>query len=151
MNSDFKELLQSFAKHDVRYLIVGGYAVILHTQPRYTKDLDIWIEPTTENAVKTAQALREFGVPLIEITEADFANEATQFMIGRPPNAIDFLTSVPGVKFADCWAKKISITDLGFAVHYLSREDLIAAKEFAGRQQDKADVEELRRCGDSDD
>ena len=150
MNSDFKDLLQSFAKHDVRYLIVGGYAVIYHAQPRYTKDLDLWLEPTAENAGKVARALREFGVPLIEITEDDFAHEGTQFMIGRPPNAIDFLTSVPGLTFASCWPNRSTTNDLGFETHYLGRENLISAKLFAGRHQDKADVEELLRDGQSD-
>ncbi len=145
MNSDFKDLLQSFAKHDVRCLIIGGYAVILHTQPRYTKDLDIWIEPTRENAAKAARAMREFGVPLIEITESDFANPGTQFMIGRPPNAIDFLTSVPGLVFADAWLHRVTLTDFGFDVHYLGREDLITAKKAANRLQDQADIEELNR------
>jgi hypothetical protein len=145
MNSDFRDLLQSFAKHDVRYLIVGGYAMILHTQPRYTKDLDIWTEPTPENAAKCARALREFGVPLIEITEADFAKSGTQFMIGRPPNAINFLTSVPVLVFADSWLHRVTITDIGFAAHYLGREDLIKAKKIANRLQDQADLEELNR------
>jgi hypothetical protein len=146
MNSDFKDLLLSFAKHKVRYLIVGGYAVMHHARPRYTKDLDLWLDPTETNAANVARALREFGIPLIEITEQDFAQEGTQFMIGRPPNAIDFLTSVPGLNFAACWPNRSTTNDLGFQSHYLGREDLILAKKTAGRHQDQADVEELKRA-----
>jgi len=146
MNSDFSDLLQLFEKHAVKYLIVGGYAVIHHAQPRFTKDLDLWLEPTADNAKKAANALREFGVPLIEITEADLAQEGTQFMIGRSPSAIDFLTSVPGLQFTDCWLKHVCTDDLGFTVHYVSRNDLIVSKQTAGRLQDHADIEELRRA-----
>ena len=145
MNSDFKDLLQSFAKHKVRYLIVGGYAVMHHAQPRYTKDLDLWLEPTEANAANVARALREFGIPLIEITERDFAQEGTRFMVGRPPNAIDFLTSVPGLTFASCWPNRSTTNDLGFEAIYVGREDLIKAKQIAGRLQDHVDVEELNR------
>jgi len=145
MNSDFKDLLRAFAKHGVKYLIAGGYAVIHHTQPRFTKDLDVWVQPTMENARKVAAALREFGVPLIEVTEADFAQEGTQFMIGRPPSAIDFLTSIPGLRFDDAWLNHVTDEDEGFPVHYLGRGDLKTAKKKAGRAVDLADLEELER------
>lgn len=145
MNSDFCDLLRLFAKHEVRYLIVGGYAVIHHAQPRFTKDLDLWVEPTQENAARVARALREFGVPLIEVTEEDFAQERTQFMIGRPPCAIDFLTSLPGLMFAAAWPNRVEVDDEGFIIFYLGREDLKNAKRHAGRMQDLADLEELER------
>lgn len=140
MNSDFSDLLQLFAKHEVRYLIVGGYAVIHHAQPRFTKDLDLWLEPTTENAKRAAHALREFGIPLIEITEADLATEGTQFMVGRPPVAIDLLTSIPGLGFVDCWSHRSTTHDLGYEAHYLGKGDLIKAKQAAGRLQDRGVV-----------
>ena len=120
--------------------------MIHHAQPRFTKDLDLWVEPSPANASRVARALREFGVPLIEITEADFAEAGTQFMIGRPPTAIDFLTSIPGLRFEDCWPNRATTEDLGFPAHYVSRDDLIKAKETAGRLQDQADIVELRRA-----
>jgi hypothetical protein len=76
MNSDFKELLQAFAKNEVRYLVVGGYAVMHYSQPRFTKDLDLWLEPDPENAGRVMAAFREFGMPLIDVTEQDFATES---------------------------------------------------------------------------
>ena len=99
MNSDFRELLQCFAKHRVRYLVVDGYAVIHYAQPRYTKDLDLWIEPSAANARKIATAFREFGIPLLEITDADLALLGTQFMLGRSPVMLSFLTSIPPLEF----------------------------------------------------
>ena len=145
MNSDFRDLLQAFADQRVRYLIVGGYAVIFHGQPRFTKDLDVWVEPTKENARLVAAALRQFGIPLIEVTEEDFAKEGTQFMVGRPPVAIDFLTTVPGLSFAQAWEKRIPDSEEGITVFYLGREDLKKAKKTAGRPVDLADLDELER------
>lgn len=145
MNSDFRDLLKCFAKHKVRYLVDGGYAVIHYTQPRFTKDLDVWLEPTTANARRSAVAMTEFGVPLIEITEADLAREGTQFLVGRSPVQIDFLTSIPPLKFADCWKRRKTSRQDDFSMHYLGLEDLKVAKQHAGRQVDLADLEEIER------
>ena len=93
MNSDFKELFQALNAQGVEYLIVGGYAVIFHTEPRFTKDLDIWIKPDPENAGKLMASFRQFGLPLVDIDESDFAVAGTQYMIGVPPVALDFLTT----------------------------------------------------------
>ncbi len=103
MNSDFKELLQVFNEQEVRYLVVGGYAVIHYAQPRYTKDLDIWLEPSVKNAKAVLRALGIFGIPLIDITEEDFAVPGTQFSIGVSPSELDFLTIVPGLEFDNTW------------------------------------------------
>ncbi|NIP96984.1 MAG: hypothetical protein GWO24_27550, partial [Akkermansiaceae bacterium] len=88
MNSDFKDLLRTFAEEGVEYLIVGAYAVIHHSQPRYTRDLDIWIRPNADNARRVARAFARFGIPLIEVKEEDFAEEGLQFVIGVPPSQI---------------------------------------------------------------
>ena len=145
MNSDFKELLQSFARHKVKYLIVGGYAVIHYSQPRYTKDLDLWIEPSVKNARKVAHAFAEFGIPLIEVTEIDLATEGTQFVLGVAPVMLDFLTSIPPLKFALCWQKRKRVK-CGSDTHlYLHFDDLCTAKKHAARVQDLADLQELAR------
>ncbi len=145
MNSDFKDLLHLFAEHEVRYLVVGGYAVSHHAQPRFTKDLDLWIEPSCENAARVSSALREFGIPLIEVTESDFAQEGLQFAVGMPPSQLDFLTTVPGLAFGDCWPSRNLAEIDGILVSYLSKPALIIAKKTAGRAQDIADLEELER------
>lgn len=146
MNSDFKDLLQSLHEYNVRYIVAGGYAVIHHTQPRYTKDIDIWIEPTAENARNLMRAFLSFGIPMIGITQEDFATPKTQFSIGVPPCEIDFLTSIPGLEFAPAWENKIISNQLDSPIHYLGKPDLITAKQTAGRPQDLADLDELRRA-----
>ncbi len=145
MNSDFKELLHLFGVHEVRYLVVGGYAVSHHAQPRFTKDLDLWIEPTTGNAARVAAALHAFGIPLIEVTEVDFSQEGLQFAVGMPPTQLDFLTTVPGLEFARCWPRRELADINGISVSYVSKADLVIAKKTAGRAQDLADLEELQR------
>ena len=77
MNSDFKDLLSGFNVHEVRYLVVGGYAVMNFTEPRYTKDLDLWVEASAENASAVYAALGEFGAPLNDIFPEDFTREGT--------------------------------------------------------------------------
>lgn len=145
MNSDFKELLQAFAKNEVRYLVVGGYAVMHYSQPRFTKDLDLWLEPDPENAGRVMAAFREFGMPLIDVTEQDFAKESFQYMIGRTPVMFDFLTSLPSQQFEKCWSERVTDEGEGFPIHYLSKAALIEAKSQAGRMQDLADIEEIQR------
>src|SRR4051794_29299973 len=103
MNSDFKELLRLFNERDVRYLVVGGYAVMKYTEPRFTKDLDVWVEASVENARAVFAALREFGAPLSGIAPEDFAAEGCIYQMGRPPARVDVLTSIDGVRFADAW------------------------------------------------
>lgn len=151
MNSDFKDLLRLFAAHEVRYLIVGGYAAMHYSQPRFTKDLDLWLEPTTENATRVMRAFAEFGMPLIDVTPGDFARESFQYMVGRAPVLFDFLTSLPKMRFVTCWEKRVTDEGEGFPIHLLSRSDLIQAKKEAGRPQDLADLDEIRRAEEKDD
>ena len=145
MNSDFKDALRFLLEEDVRFLIVGGYAVIHYTQPRFTKDLEVWLEPTPANAVSTARAWQRFGIPLIEITEEDLGKTGTQFMIGIPPNAIDFITTCSDLEFDPCWKRREGVPIDDLEVPYLSRVDLIAAKTFLGRAQDQLDLTLLDR------
>ena len=144
MNSDFKDLLAILEKHKVRYLIVGGYAVIHYSQPRFTKDLDIWLEASPDNAPKVLQAFKEFGISTFGLTQSDFEHSGTQLNVGTPPCSIDFLTGLPGVDFAECWERKEESQSEGSTLLYISKADLIRAKEVAGRQVDLADLEELR-------
>jgi hypothetical protein len=149
MNSDFRDLLRILAEEKVELLVVGGYAVIHHTQPRYTKDLNIWIKPCRENARRVAHAFLHFGVPMIEDTEEDFAKEGLQYAIGMPPSQIDFLTSLPGVAFDAAWKDHVVAQCEGVSVSFLGIPQLIVAKTHAGRPQDLADLDELRRAGNS--
>lgn len=148
MNSDFQELLQLFAKHEVRYLVVGGYAAMHYSQPRFTKDLDLWLEPSPGNATRVMRAFGEFGMPLIDVTSADFEQENFQYMVGRAPVLFDFLTSLPGLSFNTCWDSRVTDESEGFSISYLSKQSLIKAKRIAGRPQDIADLDEISRASD---
>jgi len=146
MNQDFKELLQVFAELDVEYLVAGGYAVIFHTQPRYTKDLDLWIKPSPENAKRIQKAFYKFGLPMQEVTAEDFSQEGLQFSVGVEPCSLDFLTTIPGLSFDQAWPNKITDDSLGFPVHYVGIHDMKIAKKTAGRPVDLADLDELERA-----
>lgn len=147
MNSDFRELLQALNEFEVEYLVIGGYAVIRYTQPRYTKDLDLWIGPSTDNAERVIRAFNKFGIGLFGgVEKDDFAHPGLMFSVGVPPVRINFLTSVPPLEFESCWERRVtSVNDNGFSIHYLSKPDLIIAKQTAGRLQDLADIEEIQR------
>jgi hypothetical protein len=148
MNSDFRDLLRILGECDVRYLVAGGYAVIHHSQPRYTKDIDIWLEATPENARKLMRAFLVFGIPMHGVALEDFSTPGTQFNLGVAPCEIDFLTTIPGLEFSSAWKNKVTSIENDFPIHYLGKSDLITAKQTAGRLQDLADIEELRRAGE---
>jgi predicted nucleotidyltransferase len=150
MNSDFKDLLLALNEQGVEYLIVGGYAVIFHSEPRFTKDLDLWVKPEKENAGRLMAAFRVFGMPLVDIEECDFAEQGTQYMMGVPPVALDFLTSLGDLVFDNCWGSRV-IDDIdGIPVNFIGREDLIKSKQIADRDQDRADIRKLNRSGRGD-
>src|SRR6185437_9111175 len=107
MYPDFKELLSVFNTHRVKYLIVGGYAVSLHAQPRATKDIDILIRPDGENANSVYAALAKFGAPLEHLVPADFADRGAFFRMGREPVAVDILSEIPGVEFDAAWEHRV--------------------------------------------
>lgn len=147
MNSDFKDLLRIFAEEQVEYLVVGAYAVIHYTQPRYTKDIDLWIKPSEENSFRIARAFHRFGLPLIEVTREDFAGPGLQYAVGVSPCQIDFLTSLPGAgDFETAWHNRATGEGGGFPIHFLGKDELVECKTVAGRPQDLADLDELRRA-----
>jgi hypothetical protein len=146
MNSDFKELLQKFNDHEVEYMVVGGYAAIHYSQPRYTKDLDIWIRPSDENAVRVAKAFAEFGIPIIDFTIEDLAEKGFQFFVGVSPVAFDFLTTIKGLEFDEAWENREMSDQEGFPICYVGKNDLITAKKAVGRDRDLHDIEEIHRA-----
>lgn len=142
---DFKELLSLFKKHKVRYLIVGGYAVMRYTEPRFTKDLDLLVGVDEGNPEAVYNALKEFGAPLAGLTASDFAAEGYFYQMGRPPLRVDVLISVPGINFSDAWERRETLEVAGVEMHFISKLDLIKSKEAAGRPQDLLDLENLRK------
>jgi hypothetical protein len=148
MFQDFKELLSIFNDHKVKYLVVGGYAVSFHAQPRATKDLDILIKADADNAAAIYAALANFGAPLTEMTPEDFFIEQGKFYrMGHPPLMVDILPGIVGIDFDQAWQRRIEVmidAETGLKAFFISREDLIAATLAAGRPEDLADVEYLR-------
>ncbi|MCB0052478.1 MAG: nucleotidyltransferase [Caldilinea sp.] len=143
INSDFSDLLRLFTNNGVRYLVIGGYAVIQHAEPRFTKDLDLWISTDSANASAVFRALREFGAPLSGMTEADFSEEGYFYQVGVPPVRVDILMGIPGVQFEDAWNRRIEVEFGDLAVAFISRQDLITAKLASGRPQDLIDADIL--------
>lgn len=148
MNSDFVELLREFSAQSVEYLVVGAHALAAHGHVRATKDLDVWIRPTPENAARVYRALRAFGAPLNDLKEEDLATAGTVFQIGVAPVRIDVLTEIDGVGFEEAWVNRVTASFGGVPTAVLSREDLIRNKRASGRLQDLADVERLERGED---
>ena len=144
MNSDFKDLLRTFNDAGVKYLVVGGWAYMEHAEPRYTKDIEVWIERTDTNADRVIKALRVFGAPLRELTHSDLTTAGTFFQIGLPPNRIDIITQLEEMDFASCWQRRKSVSLGEISVDYISLDDLIENKERTGRPHDLADAEHLR-------
>ena len=138
----YKELLQALNDCQVEYLIVGGYAVMKYTEPRYTKDLDVWVHNTTQNAARLFNALAKFGAPLQDdgVTPETFNQDGMVYQIGVAPVRIDILTQITGVQFADAWQSRIASAIFGVPVHFISLEDLVANKQAAGRNRDLEDL-----------
>ena len=143
MNSDFAELLKIFNDQEVKYLIVGGHAVMLYTEPRYTKDLDVWVEASPENAAKVSRALVEFGAPLTNLSVDDFAREGSFYQIGRPPARIAILMSIDRVKFAEAWPNRNESEFGGQRAWFIGRSDLLKNKRASGRHIDLHDADLL--------
>ena len=143
MNSDFKDLLKALNEAKARYLVVGGYAVIKHTEPRYTKDLDVWVSPDLENANRVYSALQNFGAPLEGVTVADFTDQSIVYHMGRAPARIDVLMSLKGLDFEGSWNNRVEADFGDVATYFLSPQDLVTNKRLVGRPQDLMDVESL--------
>lgn len=145
MNPDFVDLLRAFIDASVRFVIVGAYAVAIHARPRATGDLDVWVEPTPENAAKVMNALRAFGAPLQDVAEADFAAPGITFQMGVEPGRIAVLTEIGGGDFAQAWSGRVEAGFGPLDVPFLGRAQLIANKRAVGRPQDLMDLDALER------
>jgi hypothetical protein len=141
--SDFSALFACFAAHRVRYLVVGGHAVAFHAKPRFTKDIDVWLETTPENARRVLAALDEFGFGQVGLREEDFTTPDMVVQLGIAPNRIDLLTAVDGVEFAEAWEGRVEGAFGDQRVFYLGRRELVRNKTASGRPQDLADLEAL--------
>ena len=143
LNPDFKDFIQLLNANQVRYLVIGGYAVAIHGYPRYTKDIDIWIGMTPENSIAIMQALADFGFASLELTSEDFLTPHQVIQLGYPPSRIDIITTPDGVDFEACYTDRIEIELDGMQVPFINLENLKINKRASGRLQDLADIENL--------
>lgn len=149
LDRDFSEFIACCAARDVRFLIVGGYALAAHGHPRFTKDLDVWVWLDAENASRLIAALNDFGFGSLGLTPTDFAEPGVVVQLGHAPKRIGLLTSIDGVGFDECWADHVVLEIGGLAVPFIDVDHLIVNKRASGRLQDLADAEALT-SGDAD-
>ena len=143
LNQDFKEFIELLNDNDVRYLVVGGIAVAFHGYPRYTKDIDVWIEMSPDNAVRMIKVLEQFGFASLGLKEADFLVPDQIIQLGYPPRRIDILNTLLGVDFSECYSLRVKAEIEGVKINLMDLENLKKNKIASGRHQDLADVENL--------
>jgi len=146
LNRDFKEFAESLHARGVEYLIVGGYALAAHGHPRYTGDIDFWIRPTPGNLERLLAALKDFGFGSLGLSTQDFAPDAV-IQLGQPPRRIDLMTTIDGVDFDTCYARRETVELAGLRLDIIGLEDFKTNKRATGRLKDLADLEDLEPPG----
>jgi len=146
-NADFRDFIAALSDEGVAYLIVGGYAFARHVKPRVTKDFDIWVEASAENAPKIWRALARFGAPSDRFSESDFLAPGITLQIGIEPNRIDVITKISGISFQKAWANREAGDFGGLRAWYIGAPDLLKNKLAAGRPRDLVDAEALSKAG----
>ncbi|MFP4486442.1 MAG: hypothetical protein ACLFOC_05740 [Campylobacterales bacterium] len=144
LNQDYRDIIALFNYHDVKYLLVGAYAMTFFGYARSTFDIDIWIANDKHNATNCTKALQDFGVPF-DISEKDIEKPYSIIQIGVAPNRIDILTDIDGVEFEEAWNKRVTKTSDDFTINILTLEDIIKNKESSKRPKDKLDALELKK------
>lgn len=144
LSRDLRELLKCFLSHDVRFLIIGGHAVSYHGYPRFTKDLDLWIDRSEDNAVRVVEALRDFGFDFEGLSPEMFTQESRMTQMGREPNRVDILHTIKGVEFSECYPRSQRAIIDGSPIPIISKPDLILNKLATARPQDLADAVQLQ-------
>lgn len=144
-NDDFRDFLAALNEQEVRYILVGGFSVILHGYSRTTGDMDIWVDRTTENYQKLKKAFNQFGMPVFDMTEENFLSHPSWdvFTFGVPPVAIDVMVKVKGLDFQECYDKSVTFEDDELKIRTIHKNNLIEAKKSSGRAKDLNDLENL--------
>jgi hypothetical protein len=143
-SQDFKEFIKLLHDHKVQYLIVGGYAFAIHAEPRFTKDLDVFIQVSSENASKVIQVLTDFGFKSMNLTVSDLTAPDQVIQLGYPPLRIDILTGISGIDFESAWDNKVEGKYDGQTAYFIGKEDLRKNKLATGRESDKLDAKKLK-------
>ena len=141
---DFREFIELLIKNKAEYLIVGGYAVGIHGHPRYTGDLDIWLNPTPQNAEKILKSVNEFGFSSFKLTKEDFTKPGNVIQLGYPPLRIDLLTEIDGVTFDECFKNRKEVIMGDIKMNFIGYNDLLKNKKESGRPRDIDDIDNLK-------
>jgi predicted nucleotidyltransferase len=144
MHQDYLELLQCLNDNKVKYLIIGGYAVIQYAEPRYTKDLDIWVEASVKNAKLLIKALSKFGAPISNLTVEELSTPGLVYVFGIPPLRVDIMNRALGCTFESAWTSKNIVKIDSIKAKFISKSNLIKLKKKANRPQDLADLAALK-------
>ena len=142
---DYRDLLKILNKYKVRYLVVGAYAVAYYSEPRFTKDLDVWVGPDEKNAEKIYGALKEFGAPLKDVKIENFTNKNMIYQIGVAPIRVDILSGLGKIKFENAWKRRKKVAYAGASMNIISLQDLISSKATSARNGDIRDAERLKK------
>jgi len=145
LNQDFKEFIELLNTHNVEYLVVGAYAVAIYGHPRYTGDIDFWIQTSSENADRLMLVIKDFGFQSLGLTKEDFMNKDCVLQLGYEPNRIDILTSLSGINFDDAYPLRNIITTDQISIQYIDLKSLINNKQATGRAKDISDIEYLTK------
>ncbi len=144
LGQDFREFIELLIENKAEYLIVGGYAVGIHGHPRYTGDLDIWLNPTIQNAELILRSVNEFGFSSFNLSVSDFTKPGNVIQLGHPPLRIDLLTEIDGVTFDECFKNKREVTIDDLTVNFIGYNDLLKNKRKSGRPRDIDDLDNLK-------
>ena len=147
-DQEFREFAELFLSHGVKFMIIGGYAVTVHGNPRYTGDIDFFVERSQENAERIVRAIREFFGPLPEVKVGNFLDDSRMSQFGVPPYRIDILTSILGVTFEDAYPRRVMHPLAGLEVPFIGLEDLKQNKRSTGRHKDLGDLDALEKLSD---
>ncbi|RYY37508.1 MAG: hypothetical protein EOP46_02350 [Sphingobacteriaceae bacterium] len=145
-NEDFRKFLQSLNNNDVRYILIGGYSVILHGYSRTTGDMDIWVERTGTNYQYIKKAFSDFGMPVFNMTEENFLHHPTWdvFTFGNPPSSIDIMIRAKGLDFDTCFNQSVYFEEEGIQIRTININDLLDAKKASARPKDIDDIQNLQ-------
>lgn len=145
-NPDFRDFISALNRNEVRYILVGGYSVILHGYSRTTGDMDIWVDRTKQNYEKIKRSFLEFGMPVFDMTEDNFLHHPVWdvFTFGNPPVAIDMMIRLEGFDFNEIYARSVIMNDDDLEIRVIHKNDLISAKQKAGRYKDLDDLQNLQ-------
>jgi hypothetical protein len=145
LDENFKEFIKLLNANDVKYLVVGGFAVAYHGYPRYTKDIDFWVWAHPDNTDKLIKAIQEFGFGVLDVQKEDLSNPDNIIQLGYEPNRIDLIVQLEGLDFESCFLQKQDAIFEGIPIYFIGYQDLIKNKRSSGRLKDKLDVKTLEK------